>query len=288
MTVLVIATPNVQPVSVQAILTDLRASGADVQLEQLERINFSKCAESSVSEVRIGQIEPAEAVVSADQLGIFAKLLMPSGKLVIREPASGMASPAEQTTKLLLAGFVNIVQAISGDGLYAEVTASKPNYEVGSTGGMLSFAAAPAQALNFGAQALNSGTPADTGPAVEVASVWQISGDDFGDDMEFMEDDGEGLLDDEDMSMGTTAAAVPEGGCETKKRACKDCSCGRAEIEAAEEAGKPLAQPIASSACGNCYLGDAFRCSSCPYLGMPTFKPGDKISLSDRQLNADN
>ena len=57
---------------------------------------------------------------------------------------TGMASPAEQTTKLLLAGFVDIVQAISGDGLYAEVTASKPNYEVGSTGGMLSFAA-PAQ-----------------------------------------------------------------------------------------------------------------------------------------------
>ena len=70
-------------------------------------------------------------------------------------------------------------------------------------------------------------------------------------EQEFMADDGEGLLDDEDLTMGTTAAAVPDGGCETKKRACKDCSCGRAEIEAAEEAGEPLAQPVASSACGN-------------------------------------
>ncbi|KMU73541.1 hypothetical protein CISG_03674 [Coccidioides immitis RMSCC 3703] len=119
--------------------------------------------------------------------------------------------------------------------------------------------------------------------------------------------DEETLLDGEDM--GRPIIQPPE--CRPKagkrRRACKDCTCGLAErlreedkaarakadatLETMKLAPKELAEVDFTvqgklGSCGNCALGDAFRCDGCPYIGLPPFKPGEEVRLlsNDVQL----
>ncbi|KTW26725.1 hypothetical protein T552_02730 [Pneumocystis carinii B80] len=86
-----------------------------------------------------------------------------------------------------------------------------------------------------------------------------------------------------------------------KKKRCKNCTCGlrQEETEITEKIDKMTIHLLGEdelgnidfingnniiSNCGNCYLGDAFRCSKCPYFGMPAFKPGEKIQLKQSDL----
>ncbi|XP_076172919.1 cytokine induced apoptosis inhibitor 1 [Ptiloglossa arizonensis] len=133
----------------------------------------------------------------------------------------------------------------------SEIVAEKPSFEIGSS-----------VALNFGK---------------EKSNVWKL--DDAVDEELINEDD---LLDEIDYLKPKVSNLKV---CSTtgKRKACKDCTCGLAE----ELSGKIVQEETVKSSCGSCYLGDAFRCASCPYLGMPAFKPGEKIVIPDTQLKAE-
>lgn len=109
--------------------------------------------------------------------------------------------------------------------------------------------------------------------------------------------DPESLLTPEDRARPAACEPITNGG-PRRKKACKGCTCGLAEVEEAErQTGKIVvldgsesgetkeigmsekdrlmaaakSSSKATSSCGSCFLGDAFRCASCPYLGMHSF-----------------
>ncbi|KAE9406014.1 DUF689-domain-containing protein [Gymnopus androsaceus JB14] len=119
--------------------------------------------------------------------------------------------------------------------------------------------------------------------------------------------DPDALLTDADKARPIPTCEPASESAPRRKRACKNCTCGLAELEAEElknskvvlldgkvdgsavevnqgeekdrliQAAKAASK--ATSSCGNCFLGDAFRCAGCPYLGLPAFKPGEKVEI---------
>ncbi|XP_068140544.1 anamorsin homolog [Drosophila tropicalis] len=178
-------------------------------------------------------------------------MLKPSGKLHL---ISFIGAAGSLLQEIKLSGFINCREDSDNT-----LTAEKPGYETGSSA-RLSFAKKNSSTLN----------------------VWKISGDD--DELIDEED----LLDEVDKQKPDPASLKV---CSTtgKRKACKNCSCGLADELENEKKQENAAKQTenAKSSCGNCYLGDAFRCSSCPYLGMPAFKPGEKVQLVDNLLKSD-
>lgn len=187
---------------------------------------------------------------SSSVLEKLLPLLSPGSKLTFRVPASA-SSDAE--TALLFAGFVNARARASSPGQTLEIDAQKPDYEAG-------------------AATLLPVTKTNLQPTARVVTAWKLSADDDVIDEDSL------LTAAEDASFA--AVKISNDDCDLiagVRKACANCSCGRAE---AEDASKPPPVAVNNSACGSCYLGDAFRCAGCPSRGLPPFKPGDKVTIS--------
>ncbi|KAJ8962801.1 hypothetical protein NQ318_001200 [Aromia moschata] len=186
---------------------------------------------------------------SANNILKFLSILKPGGLLVLYKISDTNKTKFYLTTN----GFMN-VEVCDGN-----VTAKKPKFKAGSSA-----------KLNLSKKA----TPA----------VWKL--DDTLDDEETIDPDN--LLDEDDLKK-PDPSSLRVCGTTGKRKACKDCSCGLAEELASEvKEGKVIdTKDAPKSSCGSCYLGDAFRCATCPYLGMPAFKPGEKVQLIGSQLQPD-
>jgi len=251
-----------------------------VSVENVERLSMSGYKASSFDLVFSGCLGLATINHDLEYLAQIAKLLAPGGVVTMVQAISGDQTPENTQSTIVLSGMVSssspsmisefpcleATVAKRGSAQFFIHTASKPQHEVGASR-LLSFAKPKAASL-------------PPPPANGNSNVWTL--EDMDDDTVELVDD-QSLLAEEDL-VKPDPASLRVCGTTGKRKACKDCSCGlREELSA----GKVPTTKSVTSSCGSCYLGDAFRCGSCPYLGMPAFKPGEMITLSDRQLNPD-
>ncbi|KAF5836490.1 cytokine-induced anti-apoptosis inhibitor 1, Fe-S biogenesis-domain-containing protein [Dunaliella salina] len=196
-------------------------------------------------------------------MATISRRLLPGAVLYVHDQESARGVQSMQRD-LLLNGFVDDQPLASlPPSLGLMVKARRPDYEIG--------AKAPLSLKRPG----NTPTPVAPAP-----STWQLNNEDD----EMLDD--EELLTEEDKARPEVPAA---GDCSTSRKACKNCSCGRAEKEAAGERVQLTQEMLDNpqSSCGSCTLGDAFRCAGCPYRGLPPFEQGKKIQLGSDFLTAD-
>lgn len=281
------------PRKIEEVVIQLNSSVGSkgvVAVENEERLKLSSHPESSYDVVLSGMMLPSFQVHSLDILAEIARILKPSGKLTLAEPvgASGdLRSPEKLMSALKLSGFVDILvpkelnltaddstpfKEKFRDVKVIQISAFKPSFDVGASSQL---------PLSFTSKAALKPKVKDE----NVTKIWTLSAQDI-DDEEIDILDSDTLLDEEDLRKPDPASLKSDCGTNKagKKKACKNCTCGLAEE--LDQGKKPEKKTVTSS-CGSCYLGDAFRCASCPYLGMPAFKPGEKVALTGRQLKGD-
>jgi len=251
--VLLIGNPLInvnQLVEKRTSITSQLNAPSQLTFEQHDRLHQLHLPPSAFHHILSGMLDPPVDAHTRTELAQLFNSLTPNGRL---EWITATSDTAQIQSDLQLVGFVNA--SITPQPGRVHVVAYKPEWAGAQT--RLSLQG--------------------TGKATRK---WKKKGkmESFGD-----------LIDEDTLLTREEASSRPELGtsdCSTKRKACKNCSCGRAEMEAQDTVTLDHVVPVASS-CGNCALGDAFRCGSCPYLGMPAFQPGQTVMLQGNLLEDD-
>lgn len=211
-------------------------------------------------------LNSSELLTHYDSLALasLVKYLRPDGKLSVHVVSDGSSDTHTMDwgiimTSFVLAGLKIESEQREGDGDGGRVFTAR---KVAST----NVSTAPVR-LNFSA-----------GKA-KVTLNLDDEDDDQIDEDDLLANDGDGMLAPPptmDLEARAKAAGDDCGG----RKACDNCTCGRAERESADARGEEKKEAH-KSACGNCAKGDAFRCAGCPYLGMPAFKEGEEHLVLD-------
>ncbi|RSH81117.1 electron carrier [Apiotrichum porosum] len=282
----------------QRILTELKAGGAPVSGEMVDRI-LDNATGFPAGPLTIHLVLP---------LPLPSSLLpiIPASTTVLIYPAESpeSATVSELQSQLAQRGFTaSAAAAVPGAFAYTapEAVASTSSSSTASTPVFAAPVALSARPLTLKRSANKA----------QKSAIWAI-------ESPLLADNGRSLLTPEDRARPECVFPDASTGKPVKRRrACKDCTCGLADLEKEEEdraaaavkeaqaafflegdddipahvktatAGVEGVWPVdrraeakKTSSCGSCYLGDAFRCGSCPYLGLPPFKPGEKVQLS--------
>jgi len=216
------------------------------KVKSLKTATHSELSSAGQSGSFDGVVSLANTFHSDSILTELASLLKSGGHLLICQP-NGLKKENEIFLSLTLVGLIDSKSKLNSSNL-VEIISVKPNWQIGASQGL---------------------TKKTT--TTDKKSVWTLDSSEMN-ETEFEDEDD--LLDENDKNLSLKKRDDCEVAKDGTKKACKNCTCGR------KEGTTEVATPAYKSSCGNCYLGDAFRCGSCPYLGTPAFKPGEKVELS--------
>lgn len=209
---------------------------------------LEKLSDSSIDEVSVTGVYPSD-----DLLGELFRLLKPKKKVSFHHCIKDREAGQILTTDLKVHGFLDIMVAKDPTNEERFAICEKPTWNLGDS-------------ANVNIEPLRT----------RSQSTWKMAVDDDDNDM----------IDENELLNDGIVPKAPVSDCGTsdapgKKRACANCSCGLAELEALEGSNSENVASNSKSGCGNCSKGDAFRCAGCPFLGKPAFQPGqEKLILT--------